>query len=478
MPTVILLDTSANTNPLIKKHGTEYSKTFQMAINGIACLLDHISTAAPLEFISVVTYVYGLEVLCPFTREVSTIKTSLLQIKSNDKFYLTESLIAVEKFIVSEWGSSHSCNIVVVLMDNVINLCGLQLPFSFPGNIIFVSLSSEPVRSNVPSKIDWFKFSVKVYQPDLPISGTEVQQLFISIGERFYSLWIGNLICGHFNSKISLTPSPEPHFKVSDFEYATYTMEPQIEICGFIELQNVGSPGAVSRHLVLPYSPPIPYLHKPFSSYSSRNQASTDSDDEGQDEGQVPSFCVLLHGALKVENMAALCQVGNNWYGVLFSWADSKKKSNLMLSLLEPGSEPVPWLGDLNNLTIKTASEECESFPVKTVEKRSYAANCVAWIRQAGFQTDIQKILRHARKIPEKTLQFYKELNRVRRAAICLGFLPLIDGLAAILDRECTTLPGTVHPACAFQLSHAAVILRQPCSRDPKYVILPMNMSF
>ena len=26
-----------------------------------------------------------------------------------------------------------------------------------------------------------------------------------------------------------------------------------------------------------------------------------------------------------------------DWYGILYSWADSKKKSSLMLSLFEPG---------------------------------------------------------------------------------------------------------------------------------------------
>ena len=40
---------------------------------------------------------------------------------------------------------------------------------------------------------------------------------------------------------------------------------------------------------------------------------------------------------LKVENMGAICSVGLDWYGLLYSWADSKKKSNWMLSIFEPG---------------------------------------------------------------------------------------------------------------------------------------------
>jgi len=141
-----------------------------------------------------------------------------------------------------------------------------------------------------------------------------------------------------------------------------------------------------------------------------------DSEDESMvDEGKIPSFCVLLHGALKVENMAALCFLAEDWFGIVYSWADSKKKSNLMLTILEPGSNIVPWLGNLNRLgSLDDFRSMCQdngpepSFPVRPLEKRSYSQNCVVWIRQAGLQSDIQKILRHARKLPDKTQQFYK----------------------------------------------------------------------
>lgn len=39
-----------------------------------------------------------------------------------------------------------------------------------------------------------------------------------------------------------------------------------------------------------------------------------------------------------------------DWFGMLYSQADSKKKSNLMMSLFEPGSEPLPWLGQMSQL--------------------------------------------------------------------------------------------------------------------------------
>ena len=35
--------------------------------------------------------------------------------------------------------------------------------------------------------------------------------------------------------------------------------------------------------------------------------------------------------------MCGLVEVGENWFGFLYSWSDNKKKSSLMLSLFEPG---------------------------------------------------------------------------------------------------------------------------------------------
>lgn len=83
-------------------------------------------------------------------------------------------------------------------------------------------------------------------------------------------------------------------------------MSDLIEVCGFIPVSDVGSPMAISRHLILP---------APINSKDG-GQMKQDSghEDENFDEGTTPSFCVLLHGALKVEDMAALVTLGDNWY--------------------------------------------------------------------------------------------------------------------------------------------------------------------
>ncbi|CAB0037129.1 unnamed protein product [Trichogramma brassicae] len=278
------------------------------------------------------------------------------------------------------------------------------------------------------------------------------------------------------NSKLEFVALPQT--KKTDFEVVPSLMiSKNIEICGFIPIADVGNPGATSRHLILPM---------PTEKNSSmQGIAVLDEDDEIEeviDEGKEPSFCVLLHGALKVENMAALCLLNADWYGFIYSWADSKKKSNLMLTVLEHGCEVVPWLGNLRNLgSISFAKDktfEALTFPIRPVEKRSYSANTPSWIRNSGLQSDIQKILRQARKLPEKTANFYKELNRVRRTALTLGFLELLEGLAQIFDREITLLPPNVNPECAIQLSHCSEMLRKPYSKELNANISPLRTKY
>ena len=54
----------------------------------------------------------------------------------------------------------------------------------------------------------------------------------------------------------------------------------------------------------------------------------------------------------------------------------------------------IPWLGNLNNLAPVTDFSESPygednnktPFPVKPPDRRSYAQNCVVWIKPAGLQ--------------------------------------------------------------------------------------------
>ncbi|EPY81714.1 hypothetical protein CB1_000715024 [Camelus ferus] len=238
-----------------------------------------------------------------------------------------------------------------------------------------------------------------------------------------------------------------------------------LEIVGFIDIADISSPPVLSRHLVLPIA-----LNK------EGDEVGTGITDDNEDEnsanqiaGKIPNFCVLLHGSLKVEGMVAIVQLGPEWHGMLYSQADSKKKSNLMMSLFEPGPEPLPWLGKMAQLgPISDAKENPygeddnkSPFPLQPKNKRSYAQNVTVWIKPSGLQ----------------------ELNRLRKAALAFGFLDLLKGVADMLERECTLLPDTAHPDAAFQLTHAAQQLKLASTGTSEYAgydhnITPLQTDF
>ncbi len=57
------------------------------------------------------------------------------------------------------------------------------------------------------------------------------------------------------------------------------------------------------------------------------------------DDKEIISFAILLHSSLKSEGMAAIVHVGNEWFGSVNCWNESKNdpKKNLMLTLFVPG---------------------------------------------------------------------------------------------------------------------------------------------
>lgn len=91
------------------------------------------------------------------------------------------------------------------------------------------------------------------------------------------------------------------------------------------------------------------------------------------------------------------------------------------------GTDVIPWLGNLtelgskdefvNTLIAKYGPEGAAlappAFPIKPAEVKSYSANATIWSNAAGINADLQKLMRFAKKLPDKTSQFYK----VRKAA-------------------------------------------------------------
>ncbi|KAL5004544.1 hypothetical protein ScPMuIL_018000 [Solemya velum] len=506
MPTVIALDVSLSMSRPVPMADTpeEYQRR-HLAVHGINTLLDFIINSNKMEFISLVAFSYLWEILVPFTRDTELVKAALTNVEEYSKTCLETMLTGVAPMLTDEWGSATSSTLVVITdgssgvgpgsLKHSLQTLGSRgpeekfpLPFSFPCKLIVVCISN-PNDLDLKSSLPMYQKLVdlnetggggEVFVPDGTLSLKTVQAMFQRVADTYYVPFFGVLRCGNLKCNVQLFPPP---LKYENATLGDKTVSTVLDICGFLDIGDASSPAVMSRHLVLPMSGKEK-TKTDENGDSEENSKKEEEDVEG--DGKIPSFTVLLHGSLKVEGMVALAKLSDDWFGILYSWADSKKKSNLMLSVFYPGPHEVSWLGNLNNLAPTVAfpvspygeDDNKTPFPIRPLEKRSYAQSCVVWIKASGLQADLQKVLRHAKKLPDKQQHFYKELNRLRRAALSFGFFELLEAMAAMLERECTMLPGTAHPDAALQLTHAVNALRGETATDIQQVIIPLCTNF
>uniref|UniRef100_A0A665WAR2 Integrator complex subunit 14 n=1 Tax=Echeneis naucrates TaxID=173247 RepID=A0A665WAR2_ECHNA len=505
MPTVVLMDVSLSMTRPVSLDGSEEFQRKNLAVHGLNMLFEHMASNYRLEFTALMAFSSLWELLVPFTRDYNALQEALSSVEDYDKTCIESALHGVSNLVQQEWGSACPCQ-VMLITDGSLGIGkgslrhSLQtlkqrgddkkfpLPFPFPTKLYIMCIANAEelqmtdAMNNLEELLRLSGGDGQIFTMEGPLCMKSVQAMFGRLIDYAYSPFHAVLHCGNLSSDVQVFPRPEPIVVDEEVEPMPRTVSTDLEIVGFIEISDISSPPVISRHLVLPIA-----VNKDV------DEVGTGATDELEEEpsasqmaGKSPNFCVLLHGSLKVEE-----SIKTEWYGMLYSQADSKKKSNLMMSLFEPGSEPLPWLGKITHLgPISEAAENPygeddnkSPFPVQPQVKRSYAQNVTVWIKASGLQTDVQKILRNARKLPDKTQTFYKELNRLRKAALAFGFWELLKGVADLLERECTLLPDSAHPDAAFQLSHAAQQLKLASTGDSQYAafdhnIAPMHTDF
>jgi len=484
MPVVILLDTSLSMARTVRGGEGEGCDVLQLATQGLGLLLDQLDTHCKLEHTALLHYSSQCQLAAGFTRDLQEIRGKLSSVQCQDVGRLEVGLQGVIGLVLEEWGSGTPVTVILVTDGGVGHgahslaalssgaSTDLPLPLPFPCTLSVACLADrascpdlrqtraayEVLNQRLGVDTDRGSF----HQVEGPLSRRSAEAMFREVAALHCTKWVGRLELGpEMAATVQLCPPPRSFAKTKDFTVTRREVGDSLLVRGFLAVQDIASPPVHSRHLVLPSCPP--------------KEGRTP-----EEESKSPNLCVFLHGALKVENLCALVEIGEEWFGVVYSWSDTKKKSSLMLSLFEPGVNAVPWLGPLHRLGPLAGLTETTAapFPVKSDRKPSYSSGPVVWIKNNGLHSDIQKVLRHARKLPEKTVQFYKELNRLKRAAVCLGFYELLEGVAQICERECSILPTGVSPDCSIQLSWVAQVLRSPECYHVTHQVAPKLTQF
>jgi len=490
MPTVILLDVSLSMCRQFNQK--ESSETIiDVACRNIDKLLDKFSTSCKLEYTSLVVFSSLYEVIIKFTRDYDLLKDALSTITTYDKTCIEAALQGVRTSVIQEWGTSVPVNLILItdgasgtgdgsLKESLSSINNRKtddpfpLPFAFPCNLSIVCLSRDKMKTNqklFEELITLNDNKGEIYFPDV-LNEASVQQCFNQVINLHYSSFECSIKCGQMESDITFYPKPNFDNTVASSLYSNskdnisiiskLKLPNSLQVIGFIDLQDFSNPPFISRHLVLP----------------------TTVSNEQIKSREKPNFCVLLHGSLKMEKMGAVVSLGYGWYGMLYSWSDHKKKANLMLSIFFP-NVPFTWLGALKQLgpayelpnipyriDMKDNTEETP-FPVAPLSRRSYHSQSNAvWIKQSGLQSDIQKLLRYAKKLPDKQSAFFKEVNKLRRAGVIYGFHEMLNGLASTLENEGINMSTEV----SVQLRHVAEGLRNASTRELNKNIIAINM--
>nr|XP_004226337.1 integrator complex subunit 14 [Ciona intestinalis] len=486
MPVIVAVDASLSMWRNVFEGEEKKTTRFNIAEECTNQILDHVTSKFKLESMALLSCSSSVTVLSDFTRDLSMLKNGLKALKIGDKADFSSFVNYLNHFVVKTWGRMQSCTVIVITDGGIVSVESLDALknaqtknslFEFPCNLHFLcietlqnlKLSGSYYLLHEILKINEDLGSVvpllETKTPEMGLPGmvaTSIDKFLNNTLKTFET----TLSCGNLSSRISIFPSPKAQKSInSSLEAEIFTVKDKISIVGFLNISDIRNPPVLSRHLLLPITPT-----------------------EVEDISTHPSFSVVLHGSLKMESKVALVKLATEWFGIIYSWADSKTKSNLVLSILPVGLNCIPWLGNFNQLapasmwpeSLSSKKPSIPSFPVqsKRFMKRSYSQPTVAWTRATGLQTDVQKILRSAKKLPEKSHVFYKDLNRLRRAALSFGFHDLLDGISALLERECTLLPGTAHPEATLQLSHAARELKSTINKGHEHTIEPLKTDF
>ncbi|CAH1962828.1 unnamed protein product [Acanthoscelides obtectus] len=253
---------------------------------------------------------------CPFTRDYNLIKGELKNIDDYDKTCIETALHGVNQMVLSEWGNNTACQIILVT-DGSTGVGPMSLkeslatanqrsakipfpvPFSFPAKLHIICLTTASDPCFIKSKplyqrlIDMTGYDGTISVQDTFSNEASVTSMFQKLAEEIYSTFKGTLKCGNLESKIILSPAPVPYTKVTDFDSQTYNLWDVLDVCGFVSVGDVGSPMAISRHLILPAT-----SSSNKTEHVVKNEVDI-TDDDVMDDSKTPSFCVLLHGALR-----------------------------------------------------------------------------------------------------------------------------------------------------------------------------------
>lgn len=425
MPTVIVLDSSLSlcqrTSPGSGSGAIAVPSPtrFQLLVQGASYFLSILEEQQPLESTAVISFSSRSTVVSPFSTDFPALRTALDSIHLQDKTCPSVGLEAAQQLVQECFGGDRSCQLVLLTDGrpnggqplDTLQLQGLRV------HIIAIGASSE-----VESTMEGYRGVVgktggSIQTVELPHNSHALKQCFDSLVCSHYGSYSGLLACGNLKCNVSVQPNPNIElFRILSNQggnVAGGTFPTVLPITGFLPNKKIPSPPAISRHIILPAT-------------------STDT-----------TMCLLLNEALKAEKTTAFVMLEPDWFAIISSLYE-KDSSALCLSVFRRDMH-ISWIGELSKL----ASVRQPNFfplPLRTFHQRSYPSKpsyTIPYVTKDLLQSDLQKIVRYARNLPQKQQILTQECERLRSVAEVYYLPSLKDNIVAILQQEMNTADGS-----------------------------------
>lgn len=322
MPTVILLDKSLS----MKRPARTEARTdtrLSLATEGLEFFLSYLERCFPMEYTCLMAFSSSCEVLAPFTRDSKELVEQLGQVTCADRTDLHKALQCVVETVITEWGMFVPCQLVLVTDGRLgLGLGGRQQPvcLPFPCQLHVVCIASEKevsAYSQLHPSVELAGIkttSVHVPRSD-PLTHNLVLETFSNLVTAYYWPYLGNLKCGHLQSKVCISPSPSMCRSSCDIvvesnqrfssPLADLDFPSEIIICGFLDLAVISAPAIYSRHFVLDGE----FDSEAVTRLIKRLREKTEEEEKSVNK-EKPSFRVILHGSLKMESKVAVVMLG------------------------------------------------------------------------------------------------------------------------------------------------------------------------
>ena len=335
MPTVVILDCSLSMKCPVDRKAPNSSSHLTLAVDGITWFFDYLAEKFPLEYTAVLTCSSVCKTLASFSRDYQKLKAKLDGITVFDKTDLRLAISTAVEVVIGEWGSFVPCQIIVVtdgkpgMIRSVRGATAKPLLIPFPCQLHVITLA-DPEELTKRNTVGMLCNSLGISPMDImrtsgPLTTDSVIKLFKQYADKYFLPYHGSLICGELLAKISLAPSPLMHASNCNIvvgHNATYSKLPgldskfptELNVCGFLDVSNIHAPPILSKHLVLDKDPILSDSESDATTATGKppKQKKLENGTAAgeNNESKKPSFRVLFHGSLKINNLLALAQLG------------------------------------------------------------------------------------------------------------------------------------------------------------------------